>query len=56
MPRWWQSKRGMIGVIVVLGYFLLPAIGKSLPEGSGELVRLIILALFVSVANGEKKA
>ena len=55
MPRWWQSKRGMLSVILALAYVLLPALGKPVPDGLEELLRLIIVALFVSMAAGEKK-
>ncbi len=52
MPRWWCSRKGMVAVIILVGYVLAPLVGKELPAGFAELARIVVVALFLT-ANGE---
>ena len=53
-PRWWQSRKGMVAVIVLAGYVAAMLTGKQLSSGYDELARIVVVALFLT-ANGERK-
>lgn len=54
VPRWWQSRKGMVAVIVLGGYVVATLMSRELPAGYAELARIVVVALFLT-ANGEKK-
>jgi len=54
IPRWHQSRKGMVAVIVLAGYVAGTLMGKQLPTGFDELARIVVVALFLT-ANGESK-
>ncbi len=54
IPRWWNSRKGMVAILVVGGYVLALLMGKAFPAGFDELARIVVVALFLT-ANGEKK-
>ena len=54
LPRWWQSRKGMVAVIVLAGYVAAMLTGKQLSAGYDELARIVVVALFLT-ANGERK-
>ena len=54
MPRWWQSRKGMTAVVLTMGYVVGMLMRVQMPEQAHELVRIVIVALFLT-ANGEHK-
>ena len=52
VPKWWQSRKGTVAVIVLGGYALALLFQREMPQEYAELARIVVVALFLT-ANGE---